>query len=355
MLKKFLSVISLSSLLVLTSIVGSNSHAVAAQDNKIVFESIDVEDLDKHPDVEQFIIENGFEEYVEEGKKSYDELAELYDLEGLYEPQSVEGMDPETEERIRKKYNIPRPDPVVKEYDQQIIVQRNVSTNSIDGAIMFNLIVGNSGANLYLIHLHAGIDPIDNITGTITKYNASGTRWREDDSKSFSKSNVRSGLLQSWSEGKNAVSDYFEFEVTITDAGVTYYKDGGGKDQEYQRYNFQTGRYKDISALGGQRHHFISATPLRNAGFNPDYAPSIRMLTEDHYETPSYGRPGDSHRKKEEELLKQQRYQALIDFNVEALRDAEDSEGYYDNLLEKYDTYVIEAAWLSEAYLGMDN
>lgn len=151
-----------------------------------------------------------------------------------------------------------------------------------------------------MVHYQVGIDPVDVVKGEITKKNANGTRWGVDDTKSFNKTNVRSGTIVSWTEDINVVSDYFEFDLTVIDNGVPWYYDGGGRDQRYQRYNFEVDRYKDLDALGGQRHHFVSATPLRNAGFNSNYAPCIRMLAKDHFNTPSYGSPGVDHRNQEE-------------------------------------------------------
>lgn len=356
MIKKRLISLILTSLVLITSFLGISSNVNATNNAEFVFETIDIKDLDEHPDVKEKIIEEGFEDYIKE-EKSYKELSELYELDDLKsdDPLEIEGVPAKEVERIIQQYSIPEPEILVTEDSQVLLVKRNVKTNSIDGVIAFNLLVSDSGAKLTMVHLQTGVDPVDVVKGEIMKYNASGTKWVLDDTKRINKTNVRSGTLVTWSEDINAVSDYFEYELTIIDNGVSWYFSGGGKDKKWQRYNFEVDRYRDLDALGGQRHHFVSATPLRRAGFDSNYAPCIRMLAIDHHKTPSYGGGGESHRDQEEEYLKEQRYQAVLDYNVEGFRKTNDPEGYYSSLLHKYRSAVVEAVYQYEGYFGMDN
>ncbi|WP_035294731.1 hypothetical protein [Brevibacillus thermoruber] len=351
--KRLLSI--LLSLLLITIFFGISSNVNAsAQDQKFVFEEIDIEDLDKHPDVKQKIIEDGFGDYIKK-EKSYREMSKLYDLSELESNylKKIKGVPAKEVERIIKQYNLPNPEVYVKEDSQVLLVKRNIETNSIDGVIAFNLLVSDEGATLTLVHLDLGVDPVDSVTGEIRKYNANGTKWELADTKKISKRNVDSGTLVTWSEDIDAVSDYFEYELIVVDNGVSYHYKGGGKKKTWQRYNFEVDRYKDLDALGGHRHHFVSATPLQNVGFNSNYAPAIRMLVKDHQNTPSYGGGGISHRNQEEKYLREQRYSAVLDFNVQGFRNADDSEGYYSSLLTKYYSAVVEALYMYEAYFDM--
>ncbi|EST52195.1 hypothetical protein T458_26115 [Brevibacillus panacihumi W25] len=135
-LRKLLSLMLLSLLLV-TSFLGNNSVYASGEDQEFVFEGFDIKDLDKHPDVRDKIIENGFGDYIENGSKSYKEMSTLYDLSDLEsdEPIEIEGVPAKEVERIIKQYNFPEREILVKEQNQVILVKRNVETNSIDGLI----------------------------------------------------------------------------------------------------------------------------------------------------------------------------------------------------------------------------
>lgn len=357
-LKRILSLMLLS-LLLATSFFGNTSVIYATnenQDQKFIIEGFNIEDLDNHPDVKDKIIEDGFGEYIEGGEKSYQELTELYDLSDVisYESDSIEGVPDEEVERIREQYNLPEREVLIKEYDQLIVVKRDAVTNKIDGVIGFNLFVTPAGAiRLTMIQLQTvPWDSVDEVNGFIKKYNSTGKdRWTVSNTRYFDEKKVTFGTIIYWTASQDAVSDYFEYELVVKDQNISWKYQGGGKKQQFQRYNFETDQYKYVAALGGHAHHFVSATPLRNVGFKTDDAPAIRMMVADHYKTPSYGGGGDRHRAQEEKYLREKRYTELIQFNVDELKKVPDPEGYYSSLLNKYYNYVIKAIYLSEPYL----
>ncbi|MCM3625613.1 hypothetical protein M4D70_25925 [Brevibacillus borstelensis] len=79
MIKKRLLSLILTSLVLITSFFGISSNVNATNNEEFVFETIDIKDLDEHPDVKEKIIEEGFEDYIKE-EKSYKELSELYEF-----------------------------------------------------------------------------------------------------------------------------------------------------------------------------------------------------------------------------------------------------------------------------------
>lgn len=145
MIKKRLLSLILTSLVLITSFFGISSNVNATNNEEFVFETIDIKDLDEHPDVKEKIVEEGFEDYIKE-EKSYKELSELYELDDLKsdDPIEIEGVPAKEVERIIKQYNIPEPEILVTEDSQVLLVKRNVKTNSIDGVIAFNLLVSDS-------------------------------------------------------------------------------------------------------------------------------------------------------------------------------------------------------------------
>lgn len=55
--------------------------------------------------------------------------------------------------------------------------------------------------------------------------------------------------------------DWFEYDLKVTESGVTTTANNEG-DIDPKRYYFVTGPYSSISALGGERHHFVSSSSL---------------------------------------------------------------------------------------------
>lgn len=235
-----------------------------------------------------------------------------------------------------------------------MIVQRNLASKVIDGIIAIRLDVDDKWVDLDLIHLQTGVRPIQRITGLVTQYEKNGRNWKIGETKSVDRSSVKNGNFFSWKIPKEAVSDYFEYDLRVTESNVTTRFDNkGDRDPIHQRYNFEVDTYKRLKANGGQRHHLVSAKALNDAGFSSGDAPCIRMITEDHYNTPNYG-GATSFRNKEMRYLQNQEYEKLLQFEVDALKEAEDSEGRYRNLQVKYYDAIIEALRDYHDYFGIE-
>lgn len=145
--------------------------------------------------------------------------------------------------------------------------------------------------------------------------------------------------------------------MTVTEDGQTWVYSNSSGDRKYlhQRYNFAYGPYKSISASGGERHHLVAKNSLLSFGFNSDNAPALRMLVEDHAKTPNWGSSTISkiYREKEEEFLRQKKYEDLILFEVSEFRKISDPEGKYSNLATKYNDYLIYCAAQYYGYFGI--
>ncbi|UFJ40653.1 hypothetical protein LOK74_22015 [Brevibacillus humidisoli] len=344
--KKFMSLTLLTLLLlssVFTNSLFASEEVVAEQKPKSSSEVFRIEELDEHPDVVEFLEKNHL----------YDELQEFVDNPDVQPlEKSDTNFSAEEKKRLEEKYGLVMSEPTTEpiQNDIQIGVIRNA--DDIDGLIAIRLLAYDWGCNLELVHLQLGVDPVDSIIGTVTKYNKDGRSWDWVDSKPVKETNVKSGSFYGWRTRISAVADYFEFDLTVTDEGNSLpYTNKGIINASNERYNFNTDIYKELSSLGGHRHHLVSKKALEVAGFDPNYAPAIRMIVEDHYNTPNYG-GNTKFRQKEIELLKKQKYSELIEFELEALANSEDSEERFDNLYFKYEEELGEAVLMYEDYFG---
>ncbi len=116
------------------------------------------------------------------------------------------------------------------------------------------------------------------------------------------------------------------------------------------------GAFKDVQALGGERHHFTSKDSLTAAGFNSNNAAAIRMMTNDHANTPSWGSGSAAilYRSTELALLREGKYREALQLAVDGLKAAPCSDGKYSNLQVKYYNEVVRALFLSELYFGIN-
>ncbi|MNW50456.1 hypothetical protein D3C74_279090 [compost metagenome] len=258
----------------------------------------------------------------------------------------------EEEAEIVKKYGLTKPEPYVKENIQNILVERKLSIGVPDKVWLLNYIHTDAGITVTVVNV--GGTPLDRISGTLKKYNKSRDTWRLAATHPFSKVLVNSGIVPTWLTGRQAVSDYFEYKVNVTRNGAVYSYDNIGK-MDHQRYLFSAGPYNKMSALGGERHHFVSDKSLAITGFKAASAPAIRMMYRDHLNTPSWGTgaAAKAYRENEQRLLKNKQYEDVIRLEISGLKNAADSEGKVINLEQKYYSEVVSAILLTEKYFGI--
>lgn len=343
-----------------------------------ILESYNVNNLENHQDVKEYLLSHGYDYFVEQAlnKKAINiklsdleplvddyvifdsgELEEVYKLdeesdEPILPDEEIE-ISPEEREGLIKKYQLEIPETEEVVYDQNFLVERNKLTGVIDNVWYLTYIPTDTTFVVSVVNL--GNDPLDRISGTIKKYNKSKDNWKAvSPVRNFSKASVNSGIVNTWTTARTAVSDYFEYKITVQENGSTWSYNNTGQVNK-QRYNFYGGIFKKMSALGGERHHFVSNDALKRASYNSDNAPAIRMIYRDHLNTPSWGSSFESikYRDKEFDLLNSKKYVELLQMEVDGLKAAKDSEGKYSNLQIKYINEVLEVLYLSELYFGI--
>lgn len=195
---------------------------------------------------------------------------------------------------------------------------------------------------------------LDVARGSYTHYRLSNSRWVNVNSGSinFSCSNITNGPIYTWHADKYWVKEKFEYEVTITDNGTSQKFTNKDEKTELSRYNFEANAYNKMEANGGQRHHFIPAKSLSTNGFNTGSAYCIRMMTDDHYNTGSYG--SAQHVSTITTLLSKRAYHDAIQHEVDDFKSQDDSEGIYRNLQEKYYYEMIDCIYYYKQLFGLD-
>ncbi|MEE4568992.1 hypothetical protein V2U94_15295 [Paenibacillus polymyxa] len=352
--------------------------------SQTVLDSFAIEDLDKYPDVKDYISKKGFDSYLKDEAQTNDIVepspfkfsaiqiqpnaersavtfstyGEIPNLSGVTSSTYGETLNiseeltPEKEDAIAEKYGLTKPETRVLNHSQNILVQRNMVTNSIVNVWMLNYVYTNSDFTITI--MNTGTDPIDSISGTLKKYNKSRDTWKLGATRKFNKVAVKTGIVYKWATGREAVSDYFEYQISVNDNGTVVNYDNIGKTT-YQRYYFRAGAYNLITAFGGERHHFVANQSLTATGFNANKAPAVRMLYRDHLNTPSWGSSASAiaFRDNEQSLLRNKQYEDLIRLEVSGLKGAADSEGKFPNLEQKYYYELVDAILLTEKYFGI--
>lgn len=354
---KKITALLLMSLLLITSLFSNPTYAQESTVNTIgndsqKFEGIEIEDIDNYPDVKEFIRENGFQHLLETGTEKDEFLNEQLN--------SFENLDQDRLSEIAEKLGLETPGKQNADIilDEVFLVKYNdtdsVSTQNISNIWYLTYSADDYGFKINLINI--GFDKIDSITGSLAMYKKSGRSWVFGGSKAVSKLQVGNGTVDTWQFSKTNVSDYFEYNLTVTEDGQTWvYNNKTDNKYLYQRYNFAVGPYNSLTASGGERHHLVSNTSLTAYGFNANTAPSIRMLAEDHEKTPNWGSSSANiaFRAKEQELLKQKKYEELIKLEVDAFKSINDPEGKYSNLAAKYNDYLVVCAYYYYDYFGI--
>ena len=132
--------------------------------------------------------------------------------------------------------------------------------------------------------VNTGVDRISKVSFTLTVYNYQGGLVA---TKTDTLKNLPVGTTTyTWVLSK---SESIYETIYLTGAG----SDGGEKyvfDTNTVRYNFAGGKYGTMKALGGQKHHMPSSNALTSTGVLSTYnGACVRMITNDHYQTASYG------------------------------------------------------------------
>lgn len=194
-------------------------------------------------------------------------------------------------------------------------------------------------------------NPLDSVSGTITRYYLNNSTWNKKDSKSFSKSAVTNGTVYTWAVAKWGVKEKFEYDITVIDNGSRNNYDNVNENN-YTRYNFEAKPYNRFGANGGQRHHFVPSTSLSENSFNSNTAYCIRMMTEDHKKTGSYG--NSQYVSDTTALLKNQKYKEALQKEVDDLKSKDDCEGIAGSLQQKYYDEVITCLIEYKALFGIN-
>jgi hypothetical protein len=398
--KRFISLIILA-LLISTGIMPGYSSANSEDLNSISLQSnlelSIIENLEDHQDVKDYIIENGYEQYLSNENQifsedlNYDsefntnylndlltnqsdssefqstqieeidfekqsELVEQYDLET---PSSeitsfdlIDEIDLEKRNQLIEKYDLETPSSEITSFDQDILVKRDLTTNAIANVWYLNYLPSNAGFTVAVVNV--GKTPLDSVSGTLKKYNKKKEAWVLANSKLFTQKSVNSGIVYTWPNSKTAVSDYFEYNITVKEGSTSLTYNNTG-ETNHQRYNFASGAYNKLEALGGERHHIVSANSLKENGFKATTAPAIRMIYKDHVNTPNWGNYTTStiFRGRESLYLKAKEYKQLLQLEVDSLKTSLDSEGKFSNLQVKYFDEVVNSLYLAEKYFGI--
>ncbi|PSJ66611.1 hypothetical protein C7J99_24975 [Brevibacillus brevis] len=259
-------------------------------------------------------------------------------------------------EEIASELGLEKPKPQKVKIEETILVKRNKDTMAV--ANVWYLYYSVNDYAFFIDVINVGSDKLDSVVADIRKYNKKGKEWVVDANTSLRALQVGNGNVFQWKMDRNAVSDYFEYDIVVLEDGTVWnYDNKSGKTQfQWQRYYFDVGTYKRMQPLGGERHHIVSDKALTEAGFNDtDMFPAIRMMKQDHEYTPNWGNRTTSKewRAKEIEYLMANDYKGLMRLEVDGLRAAEDPEGKFPNLAQKYNDYLVAGAVLVYEYFGV--
>jgi hypothetical protein len=342
-------------LLCLLLVFGSSTTTLAQENSSTFLENIKLEDIGNHSDIEDYIREQGFEHLLSTGNEKYNFLSEQFDFTEMEKPLILREISDSDIEEIVNELGLKMPEPQEITIEENLLVER-----SPDNAVsnVWYLAYSTTGSDFSVDILNVGRDKIDSISGTLIKYNKQRQDWRFDSHIRFDKKGVGTGNVFKWIQSKEAVSDYFEYDITVIEDGTTWiYKNKVGDNKfTWQRYNFDASAYSSMDALGGERHHIVAASSLEKAGFqNTGQFPAVRMMYDDHVKTPNWGNYSSSQRFRELEVsyMNDKDYMGLLKFEVNGLKGVNDPEGKYNNLADKYNDYIVAASYLALQFWGV--
>lgn len=243
--------------------------------------------------------------------------------------------------------NIDDPTLVIGEldYDAEVAFEIELSESTQDSqnrdfhipnVITIKLVPGKTGFMVSVYNF--GIDALSSISMTlrITDYNGNYVT-----SKTISDVNVPVGdTVYTWLQAKSAT-----IKETVTLNG--YAIDGPtytlGPMSTY-RYNFAGGSYGSLSAYEGQRHHIPSNSVTSLTTYS---GPAIRMLTEDHKLTASYGSSSSAQafRAEESRLIAAGKFDAAMQMGIDDIRDLFGSK--YDDAISEMISYAVRQGYIT--------
>lgn len=278
-------------------------------------------------------------------KQNYDTQTAQYAAQSLNES-DISANDVE---KIRKKYNLLLPNESQSGIIDNGCMYVKKKAGRILGVWYFYYTVSASSFTIHAALIDFN-DPVDKVTGTVTLYGLNNTSWEKKTQRSIDKKNVTNGVVDTWLISKRAVKEKFEYDLVAIDNGVTNKFNNLNKN-DYYRYNFDAQPYNAFEANGGQKHHFVSQSALRQNGYNTNTAYCIRMMTADHRKTGSYG--NSSYVSQESQMLKNKQYEALLRKEVDDLKSKQDCDGIAGTLQQKYNNEVTTCLFHYERLFGI--
>lgn len=109
------------------------------------------------------------------------------------------------------------------------------------------------------------------------------------------------------------------------------------------RYNFAGGSYGSLSSYEGQRHHIPSNSVN---GLSTNAGPCIRMLTEDHKKTASYGSStaAKQFRAEEEALIKEGKFAEAMQMGIDDIRSLFGTK--YNDAIAEMISYAVSKGYI---------
>lgn len=143
-----------------------------------------------------------------------------------------------------------------------------------------------------------------------------------------------------WLKSKSAT---IKENITISGYAIDGPKYDLGTTSTY-RYNFAGGGYGSISAYEGQRHHIPSDSVNGLATYS---GPCIRMLTEDHRKTSSYGSSTSAKefRAKEEKLVKEGKFAEAMPLGINDIRKLFGTK--YNDAIAEMISYAVSKGYIT--------
>ncbi|MED1915476.1 hypothetical protein P4V64_09190 [Bacillus thuringiensis] len=171
-------------LLLVTSSSGTWGEPLAVIQNELIereahtfVERFMVEDLEKHPDVQVYIVAKGYEHVLNKDGQTDAALVSQY---GLQDPErKIEGIDKETIERLEKKYNLKPPEPEIISYDQHILVERLEKDNRIRNVMIITVISTHNRVRIDFLDVRTGKFQSEKSNGPMS-YDFGGPGWPEE-------------------------------------------------------------------------------------------------------------------------------------------------------------------------------
>lgn len=345
-MKKILSIILSLSMIFTISVT-----ALAAEPVVENVEQLSVSVALTDPEILNFLIEN---DELNELYQAQEEIRNSqYDTTATYARESlgIPNISAKDVQNVSEKYNLQLPSETVSDVidNGTMNIQRDSLGRIIDIWYIYYTVTSSSfSVRAALVDAN---NPLDSISGTITRYYLNNSTWTTKDSKPFSKSVVTNGTVYTWAIAKWGVKEKFEYDITVRDNGWVHYFDNVN-EENFTRYNFEAKPYTSFTANGGQRHYFVPATSLRSNGYDSNTAYCIRMMTKDHYNTGSYG--SSAYVAVMTNLLSNQKYQDALQKEVDDLKSKYDCEGIAGSLQQKYYDEVITCLINYEALFGIN-